>query len=133
MLAGPQLLLNGEPVAKQKGQFQLRTNTGSTLAVKMKIRLLDPIPNLVAGGQTIEVAPALAWYQYLWMGLPVLLVFGGGAIGGICGGLAAGVSGRIFRGEHSEGTKYAITGLISVAALLTYYVAASAFSAAIGK
>jgi hypothetical protein len=31
--SGARLVLNGEPIAKQKGIFQLRSNTGSVLAV----------------------------------------------------------------------------------------------------
>lgn len=131
--SGAKLMLNGEPVAKQNGCFNLRSNAGSTLAVKFKARFLDPIPNLVVGGQTIQLMPALPWYQYLWMSLPIVLVFAGGAIGGLCGGLAAGVSSRIFRSGHTEGMKYAITGLISLAAFFVYFVVAGTIMAAIRK
>jgi len=121
---GPKLMLNGQPVAKQKGVFHLRSNTGSAMAVKFKGRFLDPIPNLLVGGQTIQVVPALEWYQYIWMGIPIVLIFVGGAIGGLCGGLAAGMSSRVFRSNFSEGMKYALTGLISLGAFLTYFVVA---------
>jgi hypothetical protein len=131
--SGPKLMLNGQPLTKQNGLFQLRSNTGSTVAVKFKTRFLDPIPNLVVGGQTIQLTPALAWYQYVWMSIPILLVFGGGAIGGFCGGVAAVSSSRIFRGNYSEGTKYALTGLISLGAFITYFVVAGAIMAAIRK
>ena len=131
--AGPKLMLNGEPVAKEQGVFNVRSNSGSTLAVKLKGRLLDPIPNLLVGGQTIQLAPPLAWYQYAWMAIPIVLVFLGGAIGGLCGGLAAGISSRIFRSDRSEGMKYALTGLVSLGAFLAYFVVASTLVTAIRK
>jgi hypothetical protein len=131
--SGAKLVLNDQEVAKENGQFFLRSNVGSTLAVKFKSRFLDPIPNLIVGGQTIELAPPLAWYQYAWMAIPIILVFLGGAIGGLCGGLAAGISSRIFRSDRSEGMKYALTGLISVGAFLTYFVVAGSITAAIHK
>ena len=131
--AGAKLILNGQPVEKQNGAFNLRTNVGSTLAVQFKTRFLDPSPDLVVGGQTIQLAQPLQWYQYLWIGLPIALVFAGGAIGGLCGGLGAGVSSRIFRSDRSEGMKYALTGLISVGAFLTYLVIAGSVAAAIRK
>lgn len=131
--SGAKLVVNGQPVAKQNGVFNLRSNAGSTVAVKFKGRFLDPIPNLEVGGQIIQLRPALAWYQYVWMSLPIVLVFGGGAIGGMCGGLAAGVSSRIFRSDRSEGMKYALTGMISLAAFVTYFVLAMAVSTAIHK
>jgi hypothetical protein len=132
-LAGPKLMLNGQPVVKQKGISQLRSATGSIIEVKLKGRFLDPIPNLVVSGQTIQLAPALAWYQYVWLSLPILLVFGGGAIGGFFGGVAAVSSSRVFRSDLSEGMKYGLTGLISLAAFLTYFVVAGVILAAIKK
>jgi hypothetical protein len=131
--SGPKLMLNGHPLAKQNGLFQLRSNAGSTMSVKFKGRFLDPIPNLEVGGQTVQLAPALAWYQYVWMSLPILLVFGGGAIGGLCGGVAAVSSSRVFRSNLGEGMKYALTGLISLGAFFTYFVVASALLTAIRK
>jgi len=130
---GARLTLNGEPVTKQNGFFQLRSNAGSTLAVKFKSRLLDPIPNLVVGGQTIQIAPPLAWYQYLWMSLPIVLIFAGGAIGGFCGGLAAAISSRIFRSDRSDGAKYALTGLVSTVAFVVYFVVAATLLTALRK
>lgn len=131
--SGAKLIVNGQPVAKQNGTYNLRSNTGSTMAVKLKARLLDPIPNLIVGGQTIQIAPALEWYQYLWMSIPILLVFSGGAIGGFCGGAAAFMSGHIFRSNRNEMTKYALTGMISVSAFVVYFVLASTFLAALKK
>lgn len=130
---GPKLMLNGQPVAKQNGAFQLRSNAGSALDVKFKGRFLDPIPNLVVGGQTIQLVPALAWYQYVWMGIPMILMFMGGAIGGLCGGVAAAMSSRVFRSNFNEGAKYALTGLISLGAFVTYFVVASTILTAIRK
>ena len=130
---GPQLMCNGRPVPKQKGIFQLRTNTGALLDIKFKGRFFDPVPNLLVSGRTIQIAPALAWYQYAWMAIPVLLVFTGGAIGGLCGGAAAMTSGRVFRSDLNDGTKYALTGLVSVAAFITYFVVVGAFMMAMGK
>lgn len=131
--AGPKLMLNGQEVAKEKGVFSLRSNAGSTMAVKFKGRFLDPVPNLVVGGQTIQLAPPLAWYQYAWMSIPIVLVFLGGAIGGLCGGLAAGISSRVFRSDRSQGMKYALTGLISLGAFLAYFVVAGTIMSAIRK
>jgi hypothetical protein len=90
--------------------------------MRLKGRFLDPIPNLIVGGETIQIMPPLAWYQYIWMSIPMILLFLGGAIGGLCGGLAAGFSSRIFRSDRSQGMKYALTGLISIGAFVAYFV-----------
>lgn len=132
-VSGPKLMLNGQPVAKEKGSFCLRSNAGSPLTVKLKPRLLDPIPDLKLGEQTIQLTPPLQWYQYLWIGLPVFLVFAGGAIGGLFGAMAAGLSSHVFRSNRSEPMKYALTGLLSLGALAAYVVVAGTITAKIGR
>ena len=131
--SGAKLMVGGEQVTKQNGSFQLQSNAGSIIAVKFKPRFLDPVPNLLVGGQIIQLTPPLAWYQYAWMALPIVLLFLGGAIGGLCGGLAAGISSRIFRSERSEPVKYALTGLVSAGAFITYFMVAGTIVAAIRK
>ena len=133
VFSGAKLMLNGKALTKQNGFFHLRSNAGSTLAIKLKGRFLDPIPNLMVGGQTIQLVPALEWYQYVWMTIPIVLVFLGGAIGGICGGLAAGISSRVFRSDLSQSLKYVLTGLVSLAAFLTYFFVAGTIAAAMRK
>lgn len=130
---GAKLTLNGEQVARQNGLFSVRSNVGSTIAVRLKGRFLDPIPNLIVSGQTIQVMPPLAWYQYVWMTIPMVLLFLGGAIGGLFGGLAAGFSSRIFRSDRSQGMKYALTGLISLGAFAAYFAVAGTILTAIRK
>ena len=133
VFAGAKLVLNGQPVPKEKGIYHVRTNTGAPLDIKLKGRFLDPLPNLLVSGRTIQVAPGLTWYQYSWLARPVLLVFGGGAIGGFCGGAAAMTSGRVFRSNLGDGTKYALTGLVSLAAFITYFIIVGIFVLATGK
>ena len=53
-------------------------------------------------------------------GLPCLLVFLGGAIGGLFGGISIAVNGRIFRSEMNELSKFLVTGMVSAAAVFFY-------------
>ena len=69
-----------------------------------------------------QTEPPLLWYQHLWIGWPVLLVFGGGLIGGACGGAAWGINQKIFKATENPLMKYALTGLVSVAAVIVYFV-----------
>ena len=133
MFAGAKLMLNGKPLTKQNNFFFVKSNTGSTLAIKFKNRFLDPVPDLEVGGQTVTLVPPLQWYQYVWMGIPLVLIFLGGAIGGFCGGLAAGISSRVFRSDLSDPMKYGASALVSVAAFVTYFVAATALLGALHK
>jgi hypothetical protein len=67
------------------------------------------------------------------MSLPILLVFTGGAVGGFCGGAAAMTSSRVFRSDLNDGTKYALTGLVSVASLIAYFIIVGVIMMAMGK
>jgi hypothetical protein len=101
VFSGPKLMLNGQPLTKQNGCFHPPSSTRSTLTVKLKGRFLDPIPNVVVGGQTIQLAAALEWYRYVWT-VPIVLVFLGRA-GWNC--LAVGISSRVFRSELTQSMK----------------------------
>ncbi len=67
---------------------------------------------------------ALTWYQHVWLGLPILLVFVGGAIGGACGGAAWGINQVVFQKTKHPVLRYVWTGLISVAAFVVFIFAA---------
>jgi len=69
--------------------------------------------------------PKHTWYQHIWIGWPIALVFVGGAIGGACGGAAWALNKKVFQATSSPLLRYLWTGLISVAALFTYIIVAA--------
>jgi hypothetical protein len=66
--------------------------------------------------------PQLVWYQQLWIGWPIILVFAGGLLGGVCGGAAWGINQKVFKSAENPAMKYLLTGLISFAAVIVYFV-----------
>ncbi len=62
----------------------------------------------------------LTWYEHVWLGLPILLVFVGGLIGGACGGAAWAVNQAVFQKTKHPILRYVWTGLISAAAFVAY-------------
>jgi len=63
---------------------------------------------VVIGDETVLLARPLAWYEYVWVGLPVLLVFAGGALGALVGVVATYTSARIFRSDRGAFAKYVL-------------------------
>jgi len=121
-LKGPRVLIDG---AEAKGRFLkyfLRDNSGNKVLLRLKSNGLDPIPKIVIGGQTIEIARPLAWYEYLWMGLPIVLAFYGGALGTLVGLFAIYSSSHVFRSDRSTGTKFAISAAISIGSVVFFIV-----------
>ena len=94
-------------------------------------------PRLIIDGgevkaQTIELARPLAWYEYLWMAIPIALVFVGGGLGALFGLVAVYSSARIFRSDRGTAAKYGLSALISLGAALAFFVAALVVQLLIG-
>ncbi|MDD2804902.1 MAG: hypothetical protein PHV33_05050 [Elusimicrobiales bacterium] len=120
LLSGPKLLLNGAPVEKRGGVYRVDSDSGAAAEIRLKYNYFDPVPRVQINNDTLELARPLTWYEYAWMGLPVILILQGGLLGGLLGGLAAAASGRIFRGERGAVAKYALSALVSFGAFALY-------------
>lgn len=131
-LTGPKLVVNGAIAKKEKGTYRVMSDSGTEIPVKLKYNFIDPIPNVAVAEEAVELAPPLKWYEYAWAGAPILLIFGGGAIGGFVGALGACASGRVFRGERGTVAKYGISALITVGAFIAFVVLALIFQSLIG-
>lgn len=122
VLRGYQLVVDGQVVPGKRGRFDVRDNQGQTRVIQLKSNGIDPIPKIILGEETILLVRPLAWYEYLWMGLPIALVFVGGALGAALGAAALYASARVFRSERTPGARYALSGLISLGAVSIYAV-----------
>lgn len=121
------LLVDQVEVVGKRSKFSVHDNQGRTRVFKLKMNGLDPVPKVEIDGTTIILARSLAWYEYLWMGLPIVLVFVGGGLGALFGVFAIYASSRIFRSERRTGIKYALTGAVSLGAVAAFFVSAGAF------
>jgi hypothetical protein len=130
--SGPKLLLDGVVVKKPKGLYPVLSDSGQTVLIQMRYNLLDPIPTIKIGDAAIELAKPLRWFEYAWIGLPMLLVFAGGALGGFVGGGSTVVNGRIFRSERSTVAKYALAAVTTVAGAAVFFVIAVVIQLAVG-
>jgi hypothetical protein len=125
--SGGTIVLDGSRQPSKKGKFLLRDNTGREVAARLKSNGIDPVPKLEIGGSLVELARPLRWYEYAWMGLPVVLVFAGGALGALIGLGATYANARILRSERSTGARYGITAMISVSSAIVFLVLAAVF------
>jgi hypothetical protein len=121
---GARVLHNGNPVERRKGRYAVRSDRGEEVFIQLKSNFIDPIPKVILGHETIFLARPLTWYEYLWLGLPILLVFAGGGLGALVGITATYASARIFRSDRGAFAKYGITAVISLVALIAFVVLA---------
>lgn len=126
--SGPSLKVDGRPAqkGKKKGDLLLVRNDGTKVVVRLNIaNFLDPVPQVVVNGKKLKVVEPLKWYQWAWAGAPILLIFIGGFVGGLIGGLAAAVNGKVLRSDMNEISKYALTGIVSVVAIIGFLILAA--------
>ncbi len=132
VFSGPKLLMNGVVIKKEKGSYPVVSDVGDNKLIQIRYNLVDPVPRIKVDGQTFNLREPLQWYEYAWSGLPILLVFSGGALGGLVGGVATMANGRLFRSERGALAKYGLAGLITVSAVAVFFVLAIALQLAIG-
>jgi len=128
------LFVDGRPATPgpKRGQFLLHRNDGWQVVASFKGGFPDPIPMLVVNGQAIRLAQPLAWYEWIWIGLPLLLLFLGGAIGGALGGAAMAVNAQLFRSQPNPAARYLLSGMVSAACVGIWLAIAVAITVARG-
>ncbi|HGN9373026.1 TPA: hypothetical protein ACK11E_003065 [Citrobacter pasteurii] len=123
----PSLLIDGIEQKKMKGlkkRYLLEDDNGSPAIVEIK-SVIDPIPTIVIDGEKIPLAPPMAWYEYVLLCLPFLLIFIGGAIGGFVGLVGAMINASIIRGQGSVIARYGYALLVTIICYLVFFVMAS--------
>jgi len=133
LFRGPRVLHNGNPVQKRDGRYPVRSNSGQEVSIKLKMNFVDPIPKVIFGDETIVLARPLTWYEWIWIGLPFLLVVTGGILGAVIGVTATYTCARIFRSGRSPFAKYALTGLVSILALVVFVILVLVLQQVIGQ
>lgn len=124
------LMKDGIIVAQssEKGNpFLIPNGKDTFLKAFPKSSFPDSVPVLEINGKKHHILEKLKWWQYLIAGLPILLLFMGGAIGGALGGVTTVINLSIMRQSGSEVLKYLKVIGIVLAAYLGYALIASYF------
>jgi hypothetical protein len=124
VFSAPKLLLNSTVVKKVKGRYPVTSDSGAEKLIQLRYNLVDPVPTLKIDGEAVNLLEPLQWYEYAWSGLPILLVFAGGLLGGLVGGVATMANGRLFRSERGSIAKYGLAGLITASSAVIFYMLA---------
>lgn len=132
LFSGPTILYAGEPLKKiPNRKYVLTLSDGSDLTLGLKHGGFDLVPRVTYNDQVIQVAPKLPVYQQVLINAPFILIFIGGAVGGICGALAAVVNAKIFRADYPVAVKVTLSVVVSFAAALFWFCVAVVLNLAI--
>ncbi len=134
-VAGAKLFVGETPAPKGKRRltYQLRKNDGTWADIKLKPRLFDPVPQLECDGRRIVPVRPLHWYEYAWMALPIVLAFSGGALSAFAVLGAAHLNSRILRSDRALWLRYALTGFVSLAAVVAFFIVAALAGSLLGR
>jgi hypothetical protein len=136
LLNGPMLLVDGQPAEKgaKRGEMILRKNDGKQVVAAWKPQFMGlDVPQLVVDGKVVSVAEPLKWYVWAWSAIPVGLLFIGGARGGLVGVIAFSINSNIFRSSPPRMATFALSGVVSIVAIVAYGVMAALPVGAIGR
>lgn len=119
------LFMNNTELKKstEKGKpFLIPRPNGSLALAFAKQTYPDLVPTLEIDGKINHIVEKLKWHEYMIGGLPIILIFLGGAIGGLIGVIASLTNFIIFRQGGNPMLKYSkvigITGVSYLAYLL---------------
>ena len=132
----PIVLVNGTPApqAAKKNQFTLTREDGTNAIAELRVtNLLDPVPTVILDGNTVKVTNSLAWHEYIVIGLPILLVGIGGAIGGAIGVSATYLNGRVMRSSLHPVMRYAAAIGVAIAAFAVWLAISLTIRSMIGR
>jgi len=92
----------------EKGKpFLIKRTNGEVVKAFTKGNFPDiSVPILNIEGKKHAMAAPLKWYEYLFGGLPILIILGGGILCGMIGGAATVINYTFFRKESSTAQKY---------------------------
>jgi hypothetical protein len=130
--SGPKLLVDGQPAPKGKGRGEMliRRNDGKDVIVSFRSNFLD-VPALMVDGKPLNLVEPLKWHEWVWNGFPIVMIFFGGALGGMLGVLAMSFNLKVFRSSENTVLKYALTGAIGLGAFALYFLLAVLFASLI--
>jgi hypothetical protein len=116
----------GVALPKVNGRYTVSDDEGRAVPVWVKRNLFDPVPRLKIDDKIVCLARPLTWYEYVWLGFPMAILLLGGPGLLVVGYPAAVFSSQILRSNRGAFSRYALTGLVSVATLGLVLLAALA-------
>jgi len=124
-----QIIVDGyvAPVGVVKNQRILVLNSGQQIVAELAPQYFDPLPKLSINGFQIPYAQPFAWYDWIVVGSPMLLIFAGGFLGGLIGGFGAMTNGVILRSSLPAALRYIFALGLGGAAWIVFAICALAF------
>ncbi|MFX3632543.1 MAG: hypothetical protein ACE3L7_06225 [Candidatus Pristimantibacillus sp.] len=116
--------INGTQVEQKNGQYNIPVDNETKL-LTIKRGMIENIPKVTFDGKRLHLVKKLKAYEWGISCLSLLLVFIGGALGGVIGAIGLLFSAKVFRTELPQAVKILFSIVISILAAGLYFVIAS--------
>ena len=124
------VLVNGGP-AEKAGElsraFLIPLSDGTVKKPEVDRGGFDYVPRVYIDGERIEIARRLKWFERMIGGLPILLLFLGGALGAICGMAGVVANYGILRSDKSTINKSLLIVGVTISSVALYFLTAIIF------
>lgn len=117
---------NGVKIKKIKGSYYVNINNESKLLVVEKHKFLG-FPIVFLDDKEIVIVKKLKRYEWVLSALPLLLIFVGGAIGGLIGSIGFSINVPIFRSKLPSSVKIILSLILLPVFVVIYFVLAGLF------
>ncbi|SDF51427.1 hypothetical protein SAMN04488542_11219 [Fontibacillus panacisegetis] len=114
---------NGLKIQKSDGRYPVNMNNESK-SLDISRHKFTGSPIVLLDGQEIEIAKKLKAYEWVISMLPLLLIFIGGALGGLLGALGFSVNVLLFRSKLPTAVKVILSILVLGVTVITHFVVA---------
>lgn len=118
------IFIGGQKVRRTKFKYIVTDNNGKEIEIKFIWNFLFDPGKVSIRNQVFVIKDPLRWYQYIWSGWPILMIFVGGAIGGSLGAAAVTINTQIFRTKLHGFLKYLVAFFISIFAFMIWLIIA---------
>ena len=114
--SGARLLVDGQPAPKdaRNKRYVLRSEDGGEVPVRLHMLFLDPVPQVIVEERTYKAVEPFRWYEWLWSGLPLLLMFADNLIGGAFGLLGFYFNAYVMRLHMGTPARYGLAAVITM-------------------
>lgn len=117
---GEQLIPIKKRLFSMNREFNVVSNYGKNVSIRLKQIPLDLVPTMYIDGQVYPIARTLTIWEYIWICIPLILMFIGGAIGGLLGGVATYSNSILIRKIKNILLRYLFTGLTTVMSIILF-------------
>ncbi len=120
--------------SKEKGKpFLIPGPNGIRVRLQVKGSPWDYLPRIEVDGRPLLLGRPLSNLEYVLGGIPLLLMFVGGAIGGASGAIGAMYNYRLLRANMSITMKILAIAGVTILSLLTYLILAALLHIMMGR